>query len=236
MQYSKKRIAKKSNKDTLIKFTSNKMEHPYTDNYFRASSSPKQISFFLFAGLIVLSLSSSKLYAQNMENPVPETKPFRSSISLSSILLLGSLQVNYEHLVGKRHGLMAEGYYAFAGTSAKSWTVGASYRYHLKPSLDGLFFNAFYRHGGQFSNTFKIKESNTTNTYNLKTQLNVVGLGLGNRWQWNNGLAVVARGGYGYQIEPNYKWSPTLPIDTKTRSSREAQLGLDLELSLGYSF
>lgn len=193
----------------------------------------------LFCGLCILLLISTMVCAQKTEQ-IEQTeqiaKPFRHSISLSSFILLGSLQVNYEYLLAKRHGLVAEGYYAFAGTSANSWTTGLSYRYHFNPSLKGLFVNAFYRYSPEFNNTYKIKEDNNTNTYNLKTQLNVLGLGVGYRWQWKNGLAAVVRGGYGYQINPTYNWTPSLPEDNSDKTSREAQLGLDLELSVGYSF
>lgn len=193
----------------------------------------------LFCSLFLLLLTSTMVHAQKTEpteQPEQTAKPFRHSISLSSFILLGSLQVNYEYLVEKRHGLLAEGYYAFAGMSANSWTMGLSYRYHFKPSLTGLFANAFYRYSPEFSNTYKIEEDNNVNTYNLKTRLNVLGLGAGYRWQWKNGLAAVVRGGYGYQIKPTYNWTPSLPIDNSDQTSREAQLGLDLEFSVGYSF
>lgn len=198
----------------------------------------KRISFFSYTLLIGLAMVKST-YAQNIiveQQKQQHLLTLRNSISLSSFVLLGSLQVNYERLLGKRHGLVAEGYYAFAGTSSDSWTMGVSYRYHLKPSLKGLFFNGFYRYSPQFKNTYKIKEDNNTYTYRLKTQLNVLGLGIGNRWQGKNGLAVVIRGGYGYQIQPHYNWSPSLPKDSADKSSREALLGLDLELSVGYAF
>ena len=201
------------------------------------SHASKQILFLLCSLLVTLSLCISSAFAQQKAVEQEQVElPLRNSISVSSFILLGSLQINYEYLLWKRHGLMAEGYYAFAGTSVDSWTLGASYRYHFKPSLKGLFVNAFYRHGGNFTSTIKLKENNTTNTYKLTTQLNVLGLGVGNRWQWKNGLAVVLRGGYGYQINPNYKWSPNVPADNTIKSKHEAQLGLDLELSVGYSF
>ena len=216
--------------------TQNKNNGLNKNESLTVSYTTKRTSFLLSALLVALSLVNSPAYAQKTEQKEQGALPFRNSISLSSFLLLGSLQVNYERLAGKRHGLLAEGYYAFGGTSANSWTLGASYRYHFKPSLKGLFVNAFYRHGGNFTNTIKIKENNATTTYKLKTQLNVLGMGIGNRWQWNNGLAVVVRGGYGYQINPDYSWSPNVPTDNDTKSRQEAQLGLDLELSVGYSF
>lgn len=199
----------------------------------------KRNSWFLCALLLTFNLFNFQVLSQKIEleqHKKQAIKPYRNSISISSFLLLGSVQLNYERLLGQHHGLMIEGYYAFAGRSADSWTLGTSYRYHFKPSLKGLFLNAFYRHGTNFNNKYKIKEDNNMNMYNLKTQLNVVGLGIGNRWQLKNGLAFVARGGYGCQINPNYKWSLSVPLGNAAKSKREAQLGLDVELSVGYSF
>ena len=51
-----------------------------------------------------------------------------------------------------------------------------------------------------------------------------------------NGLAVVVRGGYGHQINPIYNWFPSVPLDHNKKHQVEAIQGLDLELSVGYSF
>jgi hypothetical protein len=57
---------------------------------------------------------------------------FKNSISLSSFILLGSAQVNYERLVGERQGILAEGFYAFSGESEGTPALSAAYRYHFK--------------------------------------------------------------------------------------------------------
>jgi len=55
------------------------------------------------------------------------------------------------------------------------------------------------------------------------------------RWQWDNGLSFVLRPDYGLQFLTDHKWTP-LPKDTDAKSAKEAQLGMDLEISAGYSF
>lgn len=168
---------------------------------------------------------------KSSQDPLPV---FKNSISLNGFILLGSVQVNYERLIGERHGLMAEGYYAITGLSEKSWTVGASYRYHFIASLKGPFANAFFRYG-DVHYTSEFGTEGNTSTLSMQTNLNLLGLGIGNRWQWNNGLAAVLRAGYGYQINPTYSWSPYAP-STDDKNRVEFMQGLDLELSIGYSF
>ena len=186
--------------------------------------------------LTIFSLFNLATYAQSTQKNNDTTNiEKRNSISLSSFILLGSVQLNYERLIGKHHGLLAEGYYSFAGSSKKTLTIGGSYRYHFKPSLKGFFINGYFRYGDVY-NTSAFTENGNSKTYEMQTNLKLIGLGLGNRWQWKNGLAMVVRGGYGYQINPVYKWSPSIPLDNNKKSQIEALQGLDLELSVGYSF
>ena len=186
--------------------------------------------------LAIFSLSNFTTLAQNIHKGNDTTySNYRNSISLSSFIFLGSVQLNFERLIGKHHGLMAEGYYSFAGSSKNTSTIGFAYRYHFKPSLNGFFINGFFRYG-DVHNTSTQTENGNSNKYKMKTNLKLVGLGLGNRWQWKNGLGIVVRGGYGYQINPVYTWSPSIPLDNNKKSQIEAIQGLDLELSVGYSF
>ena len=186
--------------------------------------------------LIIFSWCNLAAYAQSTQKDSATTNiEKRNSISLGSFILLGSVQVNYERLIGKHHGLLAEGYYSFAGSSKKTVTIGCSYRYHFKPSLKGFFVNGFFRYGDVYF-TSAHTENGTSKTYEMQTILKLIGLGLGNRWQWRNGLAIVLRGGYGYQINPVYKWSPSVPLDNTKKSQTEAIQGLDIEISIGYSF
>ena len=181
-------------------------------------------------------MGSLATYAQNPKKNTDTTDTRnRNAVSLSSFIFLGSVGLNYERLVGKHHGLLAEGYYSFAGSSKNTLTIGLSYRYHFKPSLKGFFVNGFFRYG-DVHNTSKQTENGNSNNYEMQTNLKLLGLGLGNRWQWRNGFAILLRGGYGYQINPVYKWSPSIPLDNNKKTRIEAMQGLDIEIGFGYSF
>lgn len=166
-----------------------------------------------------------------------ETNPssFKNSISLSTFIFLGSAQLNFERLVGERHGIVVEGYYAFGGSSKGTPTAGLAYRYHFQKSLNGVFANAFYRWGDVHYKA-NFEENGTTNSYQMRTTTNLVGVGIGYRKQWSNGLAAVFRAGYGYQLDAKYEWLPSQPLNNSKRTSAEALQGMDIEISIGYSF
>lgn len=160
---------------------------------------------------------------------------FRNSFSLCGFIVLGLLQINYERRLGDRHGLMVEGSYGVFGANRHDWTVGASYRFHVKPSLDGLFFNAFWRYG-QWRIGVELKEGGVTHAFKMNSELNLLGLGVGYRYQFDFGLTFVGRAGYGFPVGTTNKWTPSIPQDRGDQRLHEALLGLDFELSVGYSF
>lgn len=164
-----------------------------------------------------------------------ELPSYKNSISLSSFILLGSVQINYERLTSDRHGILTEGFYAFSGESEGTFAVSVAYRYHFKKSLDGMFASAFYRWGDVYLEA-EFNENGMENSYQMQTTQNLVGAGLGYRKQWLNGFAVVFRAGYGYQIGATYLWQPSEPLNQSAREQAEALRGLDLEISFGYSF
>ena len=192
-----------------------------------SAKSAKRIFAILFFVLILCSFQSFSQKANEYSHP-----KFRNSASLSSFLLLGMAQVNYERLLGSRHGLMAEGSYSF---TSETWTIGAAYRFHFKKSLKGTFGYVFSRFGQVY---YTVKENTDTaeNEYQMETELKLIGLGIGHRWQWDSGWAIVLRGGCGIQIDPKYTWSPTEPSDKHTKDRAQNIQSLDLELSIGYSF
>ncbi|MCX6180521.1 MAG: hypothetical protein NT150_01150 [Bacteroidetes bacterium] len=206
----------------------NIQEKPKNKSYFKLQSVVFTICFFAFLNFNLVAQDT--LPKQKM-NPYQ----FKNSISLSAFILLGSVQINYERLVGDRHGLLAEGYYAFSGSSEGTPTIGLSYRYHFKKSLNGAFANAFYRWGDvHYKAVFE--ENGVEKSFQMRTTTNLVGLGLGYRKQWSNGLAAVLRGGYGYQIGAEYDWLPSQPLSLSNKATAEALQGLDIEISVGYSF
>ena len=160
---------------------------------------------------------------------------FSQSIGVSPFSLAGAFTVNYERLLARHHGLALEVSYDAVGESSGSWHVQSMYRYHFNPAIDGLFVGAFARYG-KIRSRMEIEEESGTNTYRLKATTGVVGLDVfGYRAQWDNGLALAFRAGYGYQFLSDFQWTPA-PEDRMVKNLVEAFAGADLELSLGYSF
>ncbi len=172
---------------------------------------------------------------QAQETQKEESPGFKNSISLGSFILLGNVQLNYERLIGERHGILTEGFYAFSGDSEGTVAFSLAYRYHFKKELDGLFASVFYRWGDVYFEA-DFEENGSVNSYEMQTTQNLIGTGIGYRKQWRSGLALVVRGGYGYQIDANYKWEPSEPTNQSEKKMAEALRGLDIEISLGYSF
>lgn len=153
---------------------------------------------------------------------------YTHNVSLAVGSVLGGLSGNYEHLVARRHGVLAEGGYALFGNGAGSWSVGAGYRFHFHPGMESLFAGAFVRYG-EFDTEIPIEED----TYDMSGSALILGANAGYRWQWGTGLTFTLRGGYGIPVVKDVAWSPAEPDGA---GLIEGFLGLDLELNLGYSF
>lgn len=165
--------------------------------------------------------------------PAPK-KPFERSVAVQYTTLLG-LVTNYEQQLKPHHSLVGEVTYGLVGRPSGSWSVGMSYRYYVKPGLEGFFFGPFGRYGF-IKNEFEMDDHGSGNRYRMESPLALVGMDfLGYRLQYKSGWSTVFRAGYGIQIYNDYQWSP-LPEDSGDRLFRERLFGLDFELSTGFSF
>lgn len=168
---------------------------------------------------------SAPLGEGSNEPPAGKSK-LTDSINLSALLVLGAVIITYEHLVAQRHGIVVEGYYSNAfNPSTQSWTGGLAYRYHFSEGMGGLFAGPFVRGG-------YLREGLNTE-YELECPYALVGANIGYRFQFDVGPNFVLRAGYGYQFYSDYRWTPRPPDDAATR---KALNGLDIEVSLGFSF
>lgn len=161
-------------------------------------------------------------------------REFRQSIGISPFAVLGGLAGNYERLVAPGHGVLAEATYSVAGVAQGAYSVGAGYRYHFRPTLEGGFLGVF-THYGNLKGEVEGEVDDQKTKYSYETPLFAIGLNIGNRWQWDNGFAMSLRGGYGYAVS-DFKWSPTEPQPKFIGSLLETLVGLDAEFTLGYSF
>ena len=109
------------------------------------------------------------------------------------------------------------------------------YRFHFSPGLEGLFLGAFLRTGG-IASEVEYKDGDDEVEYEVEGGLAAAGANLGYRWQWGNGVAMSLRGGYGYPFWSDVEWSPDDGENEDFKGIFEALMGLDLELSVGYSF
>ncbi len=80
------------------------------------------------------------------------------------------------------------------------------------------------------------KDGDNEVEYEVEGGLAAAGANLGYRWQWGNGVAMSLRGGYGYPIWSDVEWTPDDGENEDFKGIFEALMGLDLELSVGYSF
>lgn len=189
--------------------------------------------------LSALAFIPTQAFAGDVEEEETEDEspalPFRQSVGLSPFILVGGLSGNYEYLLGYRHGLMAEGSYGLLGDASGSWSVGAGYRFHFFPGMGGPFLGAFTR-GGFVTTKVPLEEKAGKKTYSLESPVTLLGANGGYRWQGEKGWNLVVRGGYGYPVVSDFRWSPTDPEDADIKGIIEGFMGLDVELTLGYSF
>lgn len=185
----------------------------------------------MIAALLLCICSAAAAGAEEASAP---PKEFRQSIAVSPFSVLGGIDGNYEYLVAGRHGLVAEGGYAMAGSSKGSYNAGAGYRFHFTPGMESGFLGVFVRYGhlkGEVEG--EVNEEKTR--FGYETPLFAIGPNIGTRWQWDNGFAMTLRGGYGYVVS-DIEWSPTEPEPEFLGTLVETLLGLDAEFTFGYSF
>lgn len=180
---------------------------------------------------LLFTFSAAAVRAEEASAP---PKVFRQSIGISPFAVLGGIDGNYEYLVSDRHGLVAEGGYAVAGASKGSYHGGAGYRFHFTPGMESGFLGIFVRYG-RLKGEAEGEVNDQKTRFAYETPLFAIGPNIGTKWQWDNGLAMTLRGGYGYAVS-DLEWSPTEPEPKFIGSLVETLLGLDAEFTLGYSF
>lgn len=182
-------------------------------------------------GCLILLTALSSARAQEESG---SDRDFRQSVALSPLFFLGGISGNYEYLTAERHGLMVEGGYNYAGPSAGSYSAGAGYRFHFSPGMEGGFLGAFVRYA-DLEGEAEGEVDDVKTDYTWKATVLAIGANIGTKWQWENGVALTLRGGYGYPIS-DVEWSPADPEPEFIETIVKVVLGLDLEFTVGYSF
>lgn len=193
------------------------------------------------------------------EEQPPAPKPRRNAINFRvPDAFLGSYFLNFEHLVGNRHGVVLEGGYVgpytvawnFNGDFKAKWqatqgyTIGLQYRYHFSDKLDSTFIGAFFKYGSVSGKILSAGGSGVTfDTTTGQPQIGfsalyqMIGLNIGHRFIFGPGITLTFRLGFG----PNfgtYRYSTAdFPKNTDAfRSTFNLILGFDAEISAGYAF
>lgn len=179
------------------------------------------MSILLSSNLIAQEKSDTSLTNLNLEQ-----HDFKHAISICPIaLVLGEVLISYEYLLNKTHGLAVMLDYQSESATYKdpSFTldrasVFLNYRYHFSKKMNSIFFGPYLRA------RFYDGEVDATGRLDFNDPEITLGLYLGKRWVWNNGLNVTLTGGYG-------------PYIRESREDRgEFKDKYFGELSIGYAF
>ncbi len=149
--------------------------------------------------------------------------------------LFGSAGGTYEHLFGSRHGLFAEGGYAFGN----GFEAAAGYRYHYSTADDeyGLIspYWGFFISKGKSSS--KYEDPDTKLKHELKIDILTIGAHWGQRFAWGESFNYNWRIGYGYPVVLDLEWPQGKPENFKTVEGLiKVFAGFDAELSVGIMF
>ena len=180
-----------------------------------------------------------------------ENKVFTTAVNLFPVgALFGTYGGNFEILLGQTHGLVIEGSAVnrsarldLLGDSTYGWNAGFQYRWHLSGAMESVFVGVFATYSSYRGQVMDKIGLTMPLTYDYSTQISLVGLHVGKRWVWSNGINFVARIGFGYrfaqrseaQHPPSDREQSFFYIIFGGLSTFFVQ-SMDVELSIGYAF
>ncbi|MBD3343690.1 MAG: DUF3575 domain-containing protein [Chitinivibrionales bacterium] len=168
------------------------------------------------------------------DTPMPENAVNFNPLSIA----FGSLNANYEHLFGGKHGVMVQGGYVF-GANSGGYSAALHYRhhYHTKITHNGLsspFWGPFVYYE---QSDAKVQNTNTSETYTIDIQYLKFGANWGRRWIFGETFNLVLRIGYGFPAIAEFDWGESKPEEAETiESITKIIAGIDGELSIGFAF
>lgn len=180
-----------------------------------------------------------------------ENKVFTTAVNLYPVgALFGTYGGNFEILLAQTHGFVIEGAAVnrsaqqdLQNASAYGWNVGFQYRWHLTRSMESVFVGVFANYSSYRGQIMDKIGLTTPLVYDYTTQIGLVGLHLGKRWVWDNGINFVARIGFGYSVARRSEAQH--PPSDREQSFLNVVFGgistffiqsMDAELSVGYAF
>jgi hypothetical protein len=189
---------------------------------------------------------STPLNAQIKEQQTTsEPKKPNQAINICAVAIpvMNVYVLNYEILLGHRHGLATRIEYApnlkGADTKGTAWSAVLNYRCHFSPSLKGFFAGPYARYRYVYG-------SGTTGETDFDFTLPIANVGLngGYRWVSKIGINAVFSWGYGYSfgkenISPSTSDTNSTFDAFKNAESKNNMLiesTFYAELSIGYAF
>ena len=213
----------------------------------KATKTTGLINLFIVIFTIGIFLTSNLIAQEGKVVPATNSSSFNKEFnqainSCPGGLVLGVYSNNYEYLVGKNHGLVGRFDYEDIPknyTDAKLKASGVAfilnYRWHFSGEMESFYVGAFIRYRA-YSGTGVLES--TKFDFTLREQ--TLGLNIGKRWVWKNGINLNLAFGYGFFLTKNRDADPSnssiessLNEFEKTYDFIDPFLG---ELSIGYAF
>jgi hypothetical protein len=184
--------------------------------------------------------------AQSQENKKKQDErwisPARTAINVCpGGVAFGFYSANVEHLFGENHGLVLRGdletipdTYSDANIESSGKAVILNYRYHIGGGLNSFYAGAYARYR-------KIKGDGSLENgdFDFKLPECTLGLNVGKRWIWKNGLSLNFALGYGYaydELKVNNSSQAAINAIDVFRDDYTFMNGFLGEFSIGYAF
>jgi hypothetical protein len=203
--------------------------------------------YFTITTLILFFILAGHLFAQQ-EDQLSTTdsssnqKEFNQAINFCpGGIIFGIYAINYEYLIGQKHGLVPRFDYESVSETLSNDTMEAigyaftfNYRWHFSRSMNSFYVGSYVR--------YKLYEGNATDgatKFDFTLHEYTIGLNAGKRWVWNSGININCAFGYGIS-QLNKETEPTSPSnDAKLDEFIDEYTFIGPfygEISIGYAF
>jgi len=201
----------------------------------------------LILAILVSIFVSKQSIAQTKEMDVARDTTSRSANFRNAVnfcpfgVAFGIFVINYEHLITPHQGMVARfdyemipKTYSDANIESNGYAFTLNYRYHFSGQMDSFFAGAYVR-GQQYAGNGTLESDD----FDFKINDFTLGLNVGKRWTWNNGLTATFSLGYGYDFKSRITSLDTEEVNNAIDAFESGYnfvspfLG---ELSIGYAF
>jgi len=197
---------------------------------------------FVFSVFLSANLNAQIVFLLSKDSYSAEKKITKAINSCPGGVAFGIYSINYEQLFGNNHGLVCRfdyedvpKNYTEAKLKAKGGALILNYRYHLSGEMESGYIGIYSRYR-VYSGTGTLESTNFDFTIPEVT----LGVNIGKRWVWDNGINLNLAFGYGFFLLKDQKTSPliesTNSILDKFEDSYDFIDPFLGEFSIGYAF